>query len=56
MAVKILLVLVFATSLISLQGCFVSHSSTVRDTTPAAQTTTVYHEPVSDTVAVTTTH
>ena len=56
MAVKTLQILVCAVSLISLQGCFVSHSSTVRDTTPATtQTTTVYHAPSDDTV-VTTTH
>jgi hypothetical protein len=55
MAVKILQILICTVSLISLQGCFVWHSTTVRDN-PPSQTTTVYHEPAGDAVAVTTTH
>jgi len=54
MGVKILQILVCAALLVSLQGCFVWHSTTVRDRDPS-QTTTVYHEPAGDTV-VTTTH
>jgi hypothetical protein len=54
MAVKMLQILVCAASLISLQGCFIWHSSSVRDN-PPSQTTTVYHEPAGDAV-VTTTH
>ena len=55
MAAKILQILICTTSLISLQGCFSLHSTTVHDNSPS-QTTTVYHEPSSDSVAVTTTH
>ena len=51
MRLRILQVLFCAISLGALQGCFVSHSSTVREITPA-QTTTVYHEPAGDAVAV----
>jgi len=53
MAVKMLQVLCCAAALISIQGCFVWHSSSVRDN-PPEQTTTVYHEPADGTVAVTT--
>jgi hypothetical protein len=58
MAVKILLVLVFATSFVWIQGCCYSHTKeTVVHDRPDAQTTTVYHEhPASETVDVTTTH
>ena len=55
MAVKILQILICMTSLVSLQGCFSLHSTTVHDN-PPSQTTTVYHEPAGDSVAVTTTH
>jgi len=55
MTVKMLQIMICALSLISLQGCFYSHSTTVRDN-PPSQTTTVYHQPGEDTVAVTTTH
>ena len=56
MAVKILQILVCAGSLVSLQGCFFSHSkeTTIHDR-PDAQTTTVYQHPADETV-VTTTH
>jgi len=54
MVVKMLQVICCAAALISIQGCFVWHSSTVRDN-PPSQTTTVYHEPAGDAVAVTTT-
>jgi len=54
MTVRILQVLVCTVSLFSLQGCFSLHSTTVRDD-PPSQTTTVYHEPAGDAVAVTTT-
>ena len=53
MAVRILQIVICATSLISMQGCFSLHSTTVRDN-PPTQTTTVY--PAGDAVAVTTTH
>jgi hypothetical protein len=56
MAVRILQIVICAASLISLQGCFSLHSTTVRDNPPSQTTTTVYHEPVGDAVAVTTTH
>ncbi len=55
MAVKILQILVCAASLISLQGCFSLHSTTVHED-PPAQTTTVYPVPAGDAVAVTTNH
>jgi hypothetical protein len=55
MALKILQLLICTTSLISLQGCFSLHSTTVHDN-PPAQTTTVYQQPADGTVAVTTTH
>jgi len=55
MTVKTLQILICAVSLISLQGCFSLHSTTVHDN-PPTQTTTVYHQPGEDTVAVTTTH
>jgi hypothetical protein len=54
MAVKTLQILICAASLISLQGCFSLHTTSVRDN-PPSQTTTVYHVPAGDTVAVTTT-
>lgn len=55
MAVKTLQILVCAISLISLQGCFSFHSTTVHDK-PSSQTTTVYPVPSGEAVAVTTTH
>ena len=55
MTVKILQIVICAVSLISLQGCFSFHSTTVHDN-PPTQTTAVYHQPGDDTVAVTTTH
>jgi len=55
MVVRILQIVICAVSLISLQGCFSWRSTTVRDN-PPSQTTTVYHEPAGDAVAVTTTH
>lgn len=54
MAVRMLQMAICAASLISLQGCFSLHTTSVRDN-PPSQTTTVYHEPAGDTV-VTTTH
>jgi hypothetical protein len=54
MTVKMLQIIICAASLISLQGCFSAHTTTVRDN-PPSQTTTVYHQPGNDTV-VTTTH
>jgi len=53
MTVRILQILVCTVSLVSLQGCFSLHSTTVRDN-PPTQTTTVYHHPGDETV--TTTH
>jgi len=53
MAIRILQLLICAASLISLQGCFSFHSSTVPNN-PPSQTTTVY--PAGEAVAVTTTH
>ena len=55
MTVKILQIIICATSLISLQGCFSAHTTNVRDN-PPSQTTTVYQQPADGTVAVTTTH
>ena len=55
MAVRILQIVICAASLISLQGCFSFHSTTVRDN-PPSQTTTVYPVPSGEAVAVTTTH
>jgi len=55
MAVKILQFVICAVSLISLQGCFTLHTTTVHQD-PPAQTTTVYQVPAGDTVAVTTNH
>lgn len=54
MAVKLLQTLICTASLISFQGCFSLHSTTVHDN-PPSQTTTVYQHPTGDTV-VTTTH
>jgi hypothetical protein len=56
MAVKTLQILVCAISLISLQGCFSFHSTTVRDEPPSQTTTTTVHESNGDGVAVTTNH
>jgi hypothetical protein len=55
MAIKLLLNLICATSLISLQGCFYSHTkeTTIHDR-PESQTTTVYQHPTGDTVVTTT--
>jgi hypothetical protein len=53
--VRILQIVICAASLISLQGCFSLHTTSVRDNPPSQTTTTVYHEP-GDAVAVTTTH
>ena len=55
MTLKTLQILVCAILLISLQGCFSLHSTTVREN-PPSQTTTVYPVPSGDAVAVTTTH
>jgi len=55
MSVKILQIVICAASLVSLQGCFSLHTTSVREN-PPSQTTTVYHEPAGDAVAVTTTH
>ena len=55
MAVRILQILVCTASLISLQGCFVWHSTSVRENPPSQTRTTVYHEPAGEAVAVTTT-
>jgi hypothetical protein len=55
MRVRIFQILICAVSLGSLQGCFSLHSTSVREN-PPSQTTTVYHEPSGDAVAVTTTH
>ena len=55
MVVRILQIVICAVSLISLQGCFSFHSTTVRDN-PPSQTTTVYPVPAGDAVAVTTNH
>ena len=55
MALKTIQILVCAISLVSLQGCFSFHSTTVHDK-PSSQTTTVYPVPSGDAVAVTTTH
>jgi len=55
MTVKILQIIICAASLISLQGCFSARTTNVRDN-PPSQTTTVYHHPGDDTVAVTTNH
>ena len=55
MGAKIPQIFICTTSLLSLQGCFSLHSTTVHDN-PPSQTTTVYHEPAGDSVAVTTTH
>jgi len=54
-AVKILQFLVCAGVLLSIQGCFSLHSTTVRNDPPSQTTTTVYHEQPGDAVAVTTT-
>jgi len=54
MVVRILQIFICVTTLMSLQGCFVWHSTTVRDI-PPSKTTTVYHESTGETVAVTTT-
>jgi len=56
MAVRMLQILIGAVSLVSLQGCFFSHTkeTTIHDR-PDSQTTTVYQHPGDDTV-VTTTH
>lgn len=56
MAVKMLQILICAGLLISFQGCFVWHNTTVHDDPPSQTTTTVYHQPAGDAVAVTTTH
>jgi len=55
MTVRILQILVCAASLISLQGCFFSHSkeTTIHDR-PDSQSTTVYQQPAGDTVVTTT--
>jgi hypothetical protein len=55
MAVRMIQILICAGALISLQGCFSFHSTTVRDN-PPSQTTTVYPVPAGDAVAVTTNH
>jgi hypothetical protein len=56
MTVRMLQVLVCATSMISLQGCLYSHSKeTVIHDRPDSQTTTVYQHPNDETI-VTTTH
>jgi len=55
MIARTLQIVFCAVSLISLQGCFSLHSTTVHDN-PPSQTTTVYHQPGDDAVAVTTTH
>ena len=56
MTIRMLQILVCTASLVSLQGCFFSHSkeTTIHDR-PDSQTTTVYQHPAGDTV-VTTTH
>jgi len=53
MVIRILQITICAASLISLQGCFSLHTTSVRDN-PPSQTTTVYHEPAGDTVVTTT--
>ena len=56
MAVKILRIFVCVASLVSLQGCFFSHSKeTIIHDRPDSQTTTVYQQPAGSTV-VTTAH
>lgn len=55
MVLRTLQILIFSVSLISLQGCFSFHSTTVSDN-PPTQTTTVVHEPAGNDVAVTTNH
>jgi len=57
MKAKVLTIGICAVSLLSLQGCFVSHTKTVEEVPVASSqtTTTVDHQP-GDAVSVTTTH